>query len=69
MIGRVARNLNGKAILYADQVTPAMREAIDETSRRRQRQIAFNEENAVVPHFIAAFTAFRDHPSCCVERA
>jgi excinuclease ABC subunit B len=49
MIGRVARNLNGKAILYADQVTPAMREAIDETSRRRQRQIAFNEENAVVP--------------------
>lgn len=49
MIGRVARNVNGKAILYADTVTPAMRAAIDETNNRRHRQIAFNEENEVTP--------------------
>jgi excinuclease ABC subunit B len=49
MIGRVARNVNGTAVLYADTVTPAMRAAIDETESRRQRQIAFNEENDVTP--------------------
>ncbi|MBP8939585.1 MAG: excinuclease ABC subunit UvrB [Rhizobium sp.] len=49
MIGRVARNVNGKAVLYADVVTPAMRRAMDETSNRRERQIAFNEENGVTP--------------------
>lgn len=49
MIGRVARNVNGKAMLYADKVTPAMRQAMDETSSRRRRQIAFNEENEVTP--------------------
>ncbi len=49
MIGRAARNVNGKAILYADTVTPAMKQAIDETNKRRQRQIAFNKENEVVP--------------------
>jgi excinuclease ABC subunit B len=49
MIGRVARNVNGKAILYADTVTPAMSQAIDETEKRRQCQIAFNKENEVVP--------------------
>lgn len=49
MIGRVARNVNGKAILYADKVTSAMRQAMDETSNRRRRQIAFNQENEVTP--------------------
>lgn len=49
MIGRVARNIHGKAILYADRMTPAMKAAIDETVNRRNRQIAFNEENGVKP--------------------
>ena len=49
MIGRVARNMHGKAILYADKLTPAMKQAIDETQGRRDRQIAFNEENGISP--------------------
>lgn len=49
MIGRVARNVDGKAIMYADKITPAMKDAIDETNSRRQRQIAHNEENNVSP--------------------
>ena len=48
-IGRAARNLNGMAILYADKVTDSMRRAIDETERRRAKQIAFNEANNITP--------------------
>ncbi|MCH5169806.1 MAG: UvrB/UvrC motif-containing protein, partial [Oscillospiraceae bacterium] len=52
IIGRAARNENGKVIMYADSVTPSMERAISETYRRREKQIAFNEENGIVPKTI-----------------
>ena len=51
-IGRAARNLRGKAILYADKITPSMRAAMDETARRREKQAEFNRVNGIEPKSI-----------------
>ncbi len=48
-IGRAARNLNGKAILYADRITDSMHRAMEETEKRRNLQLAFNEEHGITP--------------------
>jgi len=51
-IGRAARNLRGKAILYADRMTESMKKAMGETERRRTKQLAFNEANGIVPRSV-----------------
>lgn len=58
--GRAARNINGKVIMYADKITESMQKTIDETNRRRQKQMQYNEDNNITPTPIIKTSSARD---------
>ena len=73
-IGRAARNLHGKAILYADRITGSMEKAMGETSRRREKQIMFNKDHGITPKGVEKKVAdimegaFASSPAASVDR-
>jgi excinuclease ABC subunit B len=62
-VGRAARHLNGKAIMYADTITESMRLTIDETMRRREKQLKYNADNNITPQAVASRTVVSPLPT------